>query len=94
MMSAKRNIHISTTELFGSQFESRTYGCDLDPGLALFPVGDAFLNLPFHRVGPLVGLNLTDLNVLALSPAKVLLEILDLGSSTMRVSELDDRARV
>jgi len=71
-----------------------TYGGDLNACLALLPVGNAFLDLALHRVGPLLGLHLTDLNVFTLGTTQVLLEVLDLRSSTVRVSKLDNRARV
>lgn len=91
-MSKKRKICIRGTKC--AEAAGSTHGSNLDTGLALLPARDAFLNLFLHRVGPLIRLHLTDLNVLALRTAKVLLEILDLRSSTVRVSELDDRARI
>jgi len=71
-----------------------TYGGDLNACLALLPVGNAFLDLTLQRISLLLGLHLTDLNVFTLGMAQVLLEILDLRSSTVRVSKLNNRARV
>jgi hypothetical protein len=90
--SKRKKINIR--DMQEAEAAGTTYGSNLDASLALLPARDAFLNLSLHRVGPLVRLHLTDLNVLALSTAKVLLEILDLRSSTVRVSELNDRARI
>jgi hypothetical protein len=61
-----------------------TYGGDLNACLALLPVGNAFLDLTLHRIGPLLGLHLTDLNVFTLGTAQVLLQILHRESEQAR----------
>jgi hypothetical protein len=54
------------------------YRSNLNTRLVLLPIDDALLNLAFHRVGPLVRLDLADTDVRTLSATQILLEIFDL----------------